>query len=55
MSSPVITLIGGPTAPIEANAFRLLTDLTFDPPGEYGLSHAGSALTTCSRRFHRTE
>jgi hypothetical protein len=33
MSAPVITLIGGPTARIEANGFRLLTDPTFDGPG----------------------
>jgi L-ascorbate metabolism protein UlaG (beta-lactamase superfamily) len=37
MSAPVITLIGGPTALIEANGFRLLTDPTFDAPGEYKL------------------
>src|SRR3954470_4387375 len=34
-----ITLIGGPTALIEVNGFRLLTDPTFDPPGEYPLPH----------------
>src|SRR5215475_7726874 len=28
-----ITLIGGPTALIELDVFRLLTDPTFDPPG----------------------
>src|SRR5215475_16207980 len=28
-----ITLIGGPTALIELDEFRLLTDPTFDPPG----------------------
>jgi L-ascorbate metabolism protein UlaG (beta-lactamase superfamily) len=39
MSSPVITLIGGPTPLIEANGFRLLTDPTFDTPGEYQLPH----------------
>jgi len=39
MSAPAITLIGGPTALIEANGFRLLTDPTFDPPGEYQLPH----------------
>ena len=39
MSAPVITLIGGPTTLIEANGFRLLTDLTFDAPGEYKLPH----------------
>ena len=51
MSAPVITLIGGPTALIEANGFRLLTDPTFDTPGEYKLPHVtlkkltGPALT----------
>jgi len=39
MSEPVITLIGGPTALIEANGFRVLTDPTFDAPGEYQLPH----------------
>jgi hypothetical protein len=34
-----ITLIGGPTALIEFGGFRLLTDPTFDPPGEYRLPH----------------
>ena len=34
-----ITLIGGPTALIEVNGFRLLTDPTFDAPGEYPLPH----------------
>jgi L-ascorbate metabolism protein UlaG (beta-lactamase superfamily) len=41
MSSPVITLIGGPTALIEASGFRLLTDPTFDPPGEDSLKVLG--------------
>lgn len=35
MTALVITLVGGPTALIEANGFRLLTDPTFDAPGEY--------------------
>jgi L-ascorbate metabolism protein UlaG (beta-lactamase superfamily) len=39
MSAPVITLVGGPTALIEARGFRVLTDPTFDPPGEYELPH----------------
>jgi len=34
-----ITLIGGPTALIEIGGFRLLTDPTFDAPGEYKLPH----------------
>src|SRR5262245_37997930 len=34
-----ITLIGGPTALIEVDGFRLLTDPTFDDPGEYPLPH----------------
>src|SRR5437764_6325916 len=34
-----ITLIGGPTALIEIDGFRLLTDPTFDPPRSYQLPH----------------
>jgi L-ascorbate metabolism protein UlaG (beta-lactamase superfamily) len=34
-----ITLIGGPTALIEIDGFRLLTDPTFDGPGSYPLPH----------------
>src|SRR3954454_11920252 len=34
-----ITLIGGPTALIEIDGFRLLTDPTFDGPGAYQLPH----------------
>ena len=34
-----ITLIGGPTALIEIDGFRLLTDPTFDCPGDYQLPH----------------
>jgi len=34
-----ITLIGGPTALIEIDGFRLLTDPTFDAPGTYALPH----------------
>lgn len=34
-----ITLIGGPTALIEIDGFRLLTDPTFDAPGAYRLPH----------------
>jgi len=40
MSTPTITLIGGPTALIEIDGFRLLTDPTFDAPGQYRLPHA---------------
>lgn len=47
MGEPVITLIGGPTALIEAGGFRLLTDPTFDGPGEYKLPHV--TLTKVSR------
>jgi L-ascorbate metabolism protein UlaG (beta-lactamase superfamily) len=34
-----LTLVGGPTLLIEVAGFRLLTDPTFDPPGEYPLPH----------------
>jgi L-ascorbate metabolism protein UlaG (beta-lactamase superfamily) len=39
MNSLRITLIGGPTALIEIDGFRLLTDPTFDAPGDYPLPH----------------
>jgi L-ascorbate metabolism protein UlaG (beta-lactamase superfamily) len=39
MNSLRITLIGGPTALIEIDGFRLLTDPTFDAPGDYRLPH----------------
>jgi L-ascorbate metabolism protein UlaG (beta-lactamase superfamily) len=39
MNSLRITLIGGPTALIEIDGFRLLTDPTFDAPGSYQLPH----------------
>ncbi len=32
---PVLTLIGGPTAILEYGGIRLLTDPTFDEPGDY--------------------
>lgn len=50
MSTTRLTLIGGPTVLIEVAGFRLLTDPTFDAPGEYKLPHvtlqktAGPAL-----------
>jgi L-ascorbate metabolism protein UlaG (beta-lactamase superfamily) len=31
-----IQLVGGPTAVLELGGLRLVTDPTFDPPGEYG-------------------
>jgi L-ascorbate metabolism protein UlaG (beta-lactamase superfamily) len=34
-SEATLTLIGGPTVLIELDGFRILTDPTFDPPGEY--------------------
>ncbi len=39
MNSLRITLIGGPTALIEIDGFRLLTDPTFDEPRTYQLPH----------------
>jgi L-ascorbate metabolism protein UlaG (beta-lactamase superfamily) len=39
MSTLRMTLIGGPTALIEIDGFRLLTDPTFDAPGAYQLPH----------------
>jgi L-ascorbate metabolism protein UlaG (beta-lactamase superfamily) len=39
MSGVRITLVGGPTALIEIDGLRFLTDPTFDPPGSYKLPH----------------
>jgi L-ascorbate metabolism protein UlaG (beta-lactamase superfamily) len=39
MTTVTITLIGGPTALIELEGLRLLTDPTFDDPGDYPLPH----------------
>src|SRR5258708_1144489 len=39
MNSLRMTLIGGPTALIEVDGFRFLTDATFDAPGAYQLPH----------------
>jgi hypothetical protein len=39
MTQVSITRVGGPTALLEINGFRLLTDRTFDAPGEYRLPH----------------
>lgn len=41
-----LTLIGGPTVLIEAGGFRLLTDPTFDGPGEYRLPHTTLVKTS---------
>jgi L-ascorbate metabolism protein UlaG (beta-lactamase superfamily) len=51
MTPVTVTLIGGPTALVEVDRFRLLTDPTFDPPGDYRLPYttlrktSGPALT----------
>ena len=39
MSAINVTVIGGPTALIEIGRFRLLTDPTFDDPGDYPMPH----------------
>jgi L-ascorbate metabolism protein UlaG (beta-lactamase superfamily) len=46
MSAPKITLIGGPTALIEIDCFRLLTDPTFDAPGPHPLPHVTLTKTS---------
>ncbi|ALG08720.1 MBL fold metallo-hydrolase [Kibdelosporangium phytohabitans] len=43
MASTRIQVIGGPTALIEYGGLRLLTDPTFDPPGDYPVN-AGRGL-----------
>jgi L-ascorbate metabolism protein UlaG (beta-lactamase superfamily) len=39
MTTLSLTLVGGPTALIEAAGLRLITDPTFDPPGDYRMSY----------------
>lgn len=39
MLTPRLTLVGGPTVLIEFAGLRLLTDPTFDAPGDYALPH----------------
>ncbi len=46
MMRPIITLIGGPTALIEVGGFRLLTDPTFDAPGDYPLPYVTLTKTS---------
>jgi L-ascorbate metabolism protein UlaG (beta-lactamase superfamily) len=47
MTALTMTLIGGPTVLIEADGFRVVTDPTFDAPGE--LKRAFAALDLHSR------
>nr|WP_042191512.1 MBL fold metallo-hydrolase [Kibdelosporangium sp. MJ126-NF4]CEL20129.1 FIG01135548: hypothetical protein [Kibdelosporangium sp. MJ126-NF4]CTQ97354.1 FIG01135548: hypothetical protein [Kibdelosporangium sp. MJ126-NF4] len=46
MASTKIQLIGGPTALIEYGGLRLLTDPTFDPPGDYPVGDARGLVKT---------
>lgn len=46
MAAVTMTLVGGPTVLIEAGGFRLLTDPTFDGPGEHVLPHVTLRKTT---------
>lgn len=39
-----ITLVGGPTAVLDLDGFRIVTDPTFDPPGEYPQPGMGFSL-----------
>jgi len=39
MATVEITLVGGPTALIDVEGYRLMTDPTLDPPGDYELSY----------------
>lgn len=50
MSNPdlTLTLIGGPTVLVEYDGLRLLTDPTFDPPGEYKGPHSPVVHTKTS-------
>ena len=46
MAALTMTLIGGPTVLIEADGFRLLTDPTFDAPGQYQLGYTTLTKTS---------
>ena len=46
MTALTLTRVGGPTMLIEADGFRLVTDPTFDPPGEYQLSYVTLTKTS---------
>ena len=48
MSSVCICLLAGPTALLEVGGLRLLTDPTFDPPGEYPLPGGRVLVKTAS-------
>jgi Cft2 family RNA processing exonuclease len=39
-SNIILTLVGGPTVLVEFGGIRLLTDPTFDPPGQYQGPHS---------------
>ena len=57
IEAATFTLIGGPTVLIEVAGFRLLTDPTFDPPGEYPLPHVTLRKTSAAKTrgpFHLT-
>jgi L-ascorbate metabolism protein UlaG (beta-lactamase superfamily) len=43
-----VTLVGGPTAVLDLDGFRIVTDPTFDPPGEYGQEGAPVSLVKTS-------
>jgi L-ascorbate metabolism protein UlaG (beta-lactamase superfamily) len=49
-----LTYIGGPTILIEVGALRLLTDPTFDPPGNYetGASHPAPQIPSSELPLH---
>ena len=48
-----VRLIGGPTALIEMGGLRLLTDPTFDPPGDHPVGdRADMALRAARRHNH---
>jgi L-ascorbate metabolism protein UlaG (beta-lactamase superfamily) len=48
-----ITLIGGPTALIEIDGFRLLTDPTFDAPGAHQLPRVKLEKLSSPARYAR--
>lgn len=53
MSTTTITWIGGPTAVLEYAGLRLVTDPTFDPPGDYAEPGETTLVKTAGPAFER--
>jgi L-ascorbate metabolism protein UlaG (beta-lactamase superfamily) len=55
MSTTTITYIGGPTAILEYAGLRIVTDPTFDPPGEYPDDAGDPLIKTAGPAIERAD